>query len=71
MTTAILEKRVTKLEEDIRQLKAAGSLKEPDEENFNAKTQREINRALKEIEEGKGLSPLFSNARDAITWLKK
>lgn len=39
-------------------------------ENFNAKTQREIKQALKEIKAGKGLSPRFDNAKDAIAWLK-
>lgn len=40
------------------------------EERFNAKTTREIRQALKEIKQGKGLSPAFSNAEEAINYLK-
>ena len=40
------------------------------EEKFNAKTAREIRQALKEIKQGKGLSPGFDNAEDAINYLK-
>jgi len=40
------------------------------DEKFNAKTAREIRQALKEIKQGKGLSPGFDNARDAINYLK-
>jgi antitoxin component of RelBE/YafQ-DinJ toxin-antitoxin module len=37
---------------------------------FNAKTRREISQALTEIKAGKGLSPRFGNARDAMVYLK-
>lgn len=40
------------------------------EEKFNAKTAREIRQALKEIKQGKGLSPGFDNVEDAINYLK-
>lgn len=36
---------------------------------FNAKTRRMLDKALKEIEQGKGLSPRFTNAADAIAYL--
>lgn len=39
-------------------------------ENFNASTQKMIKRELKEIKEGKNLSPAFTNAKDAIDYLK-
>lgn len=38
---------------------------------FNLKTRREISNALKEIEVGKGLSPRFKNAREAMAYLEK
>ncbi|CAN5759853.1 hypothetical protein BH11PAT2_BH11PAT2_02670 [soil metagenome] len=37
---------------------------------FNEKTQRRLDRSLKEIRAGKGLSPAFTNADDAIAYLK-
>jgi antitoxin component of RelBE/YafQ-DinJ toxin-antitoxin module len=41
------------------------------EEKFNAKTRKEIEKALKDIKEGKNLSPAFDNAKDAIAYLRK
>lgn len=40
-------------------------------QSFNLKTHREISNALKEIEAGKGLSPRFKNAREAMAYLEK
>jgi antitoxin component of RelBE/YafQ-DinJ toxin-antitoxin module len=40
------------------------------EEQLNAKTQRELRQILKEIRQEKGLSPAFDNAEDAINYLK-
>lgn len=40
------------------------------DEKFNAKTAREIRQSLKEIRQGKGLSPGFTNVEDAIKYLK-
>ncbi len=40
------------------------------EEKFNAKTRRMLDRELKEIKEGKNMSPLFDNAKDAIAYLQ-
>ena len=37
---------------------------------FNATTHREIAQALKDIKAGKGLSPHFKNAREAMAYLK-
>ncbi len=37
---------------------------------FNARTKKIIDQALKEIKEGKNLSPAFDNAKDAIAYLK-
>lgn len=39
-------------------------------EEFNAKTRRDINKALKDLKEGKNFSPGFTNAKDAIAYLK-
>lgn len=39
-------------------------------ETFNAKTAREVKRALKDISQGKNLSPSFRSAKDAIKFLK-
>ena len=39
-------------------------------ETLNAKTRRELIKISKDIKEGKNLSPMFSNAKDAIEWLK-
>lgn len=41
------------------------------QEKFNAKTSREIRKALQEIKQRKGLSPVFDNAEDAIAYLRK
>ncbi len=38
---------------------------------FNAKTRKMLEKELKEIKEGKNLSPGFTNAKDAINYLKK
>ena len=38
---------------------------------FNAKTRRLMDKMTKDINEGKNLSPRFTNAKDAIAWLKK
>jgi hypothetical protein len=38
---------------------------------FNAKTKREITQALKDIEEGKNLSPVFTTTEEAIAYLRK
>jgi len=40
------------------------------EERFNAKTRRELDRALKDIREGKDISPMFQTAEAAIAYLK-
>ena len=37
---------------------------------FNAKTSREIKGALRDIDQGKNISPSFTSARDAIKFLK-
>ena len=37
---------------------------------LNAKTRRELLEASKDIKEGKNLSPTFSNAKDAVAYLK-
>ncbi len=39
-------------------------------EKFNASTSREIKRALKDISQGKNMSPSFSSAKEAIKYLK-
>jgi antitoxin component of RelBE/YafQ-DinJ toxin-antitoxin module len=39
--------------------------------HFNTKTRREITTAIKEIKAGKGLSPRFTNAKDAMVHLRK
>ncbi len=39
-------------------------------EKFNAKTAREVKGALKDISQGKNLSPGFASAKDAIKFLK-
>lgn len=41
------------------------------EEKFNTKTAREIRQALKDIKEGKNLSPVFNNIDDAIAYLER
>ena len=41
------------------------------EEKLNAKTRRLLMRALKDIKEGKNMSPAFDNVEDAIAYLKK
>jgi len=41
------------------------------EEKFNAKTRKELDQALKDIKAGKNLSPRFSNAEDAISYLRQ
>jgi len=38
---------------------------------FNPKTRREIASALKDIKAGKGLSPRFKNAKEAVAYLRK
>jgi antitoxin component of RelBE/YafQ-DinJ toxin-antitoxin module len=40
-------------------------------ERFNEKTAREIRAASKDIDQGKNLSPAFSNMDDAISWLER
>ena len=40
-------------------------------EVFNAKTRRDIEKALKDIKKGKNLSPAFDNAKDAIRYLER
>ena len=40
-------------------------------EEFNLRTRKMIARELKDIEKGKNMSPGFSNAKDAIAYLKK
>jgi addiction module RelB/DinJ family antitoxin len=37
----------------------------------NSKTAKELDKILADIKKGKNLSPAFSNAKDAIAWLKK
>lgn len=39
-------------------------------EKFNAKTAREVKRALNDISEGNNLSPSFTSAKNAIKFLK-
>lgn len=39
-------------------------------ETFNAKTRRDIEKALKDIKKGKNLSPAFGNIKDAIRYLE-
>lgn len=39
-------------------------------EKFNAKTAREVKNALKDISQGRNLSPGFASAKDAIKFLK-
>ena len=39
-------------------------------EKFNASTSKEIKRALKDISQGKNMSPAFSSAKEAIKYLK-
>lgn len=41
----------------------------PAREKFNAKTAKEIRQALKDIKEGKNLSPTFNNMKDAFKYL--
>jgi len=41
-----------------------------EKEEFNQKTRKMLTRELKEIEQGKNLSPKFDNAKDAIAYLK-
>lgn len=43
----------------------------PVPERFNPKTRQILDRALKNVRQGKNLSPRFDNAQDAITYLKK
>ncbi len=38
------------------------------EERFNAKTRRELTKALDDIKKGKNMSPAFSNAKEAIAY---
>ena len=38
---------------------------------FNTKTHREVAKALEDITEGKNLSPRFTNAKDALAYLKR
>jgi len=38
-------------------------------ENFNQKTRKEINKALRDIAKGKNLSPQFSTVAEARAWL--
>lgn len=40
-------------------------------EVLNKKTQKEINQAIKDYRLGKNISPAFTDAKDAIAWLKK
>jgi antitoxin component of RelBE/YafQ-DinJ toxin-antitoxin module len=39
------------------------------EPKFNYKTDKEVKQALKDIKQGKNLSPGFTNAKDAIEYL--
>lgn len=39
-------------------------------EEFNPKTRREIEKALRDIKEGKNLSPGFTTAKEAIAYLR-
>mgnify|MGYP001596503012 FL=1 len=39
-------------------------------EEFNSHTRKIVSRELKDIEKGKNMSPGFSNAKDAIAYLK-
>lgn len=41
------------------------------EEEFNAKTTKEMKQALRDIKKRKNLSPAFDNVEDAINYLKK
>ena len=41
------------------------------EEHFNAKTARKLRAALRDVEQGKNLSPAFSNMTEAVTWLER
>ena len=38
---------------------------------FNAKTREELNKILKDVEQGTNLSPRFKSAKDMLTHLKK
>jgi len=38
---------------------------------FNEKTRKEMEKALRDIRAGKNLSPTFTNAEDAIAYLKQ
>lgn len=40
------------------------------EPKFNAKTARELRKILDDVKKGKNLSPVFTNAKDAIEYLK-
>jgi len=39
-------------------------------EDFNSSTRKDVEKALKDIKDGKNLSPKFSSAKDAIAYLK-
>ena len=39
-------------------------------EPFNAKTRKTLTRILKDVEQGKNLSPTFSSAKEAIRYLE-
>jgi hypothetical protein len=39
-------------------------------EEFNPSTRKSVEKALKDIKEGKNLSPKFNSAKDAIAYLK-
>ena len=39
-------------------------------EEFNPSTRKDIEKALKDIKDGKNLSPKFSSAKEAIAYLK-
>ena len=41
------------------------------EERFNAKTTRRIRAALRDVEQGKNLSPAFDTMADAVKWLER
>jgi hypothetical protein len=40
-------------------------------ETFNIKTTREMDRIMKDIKEGKNLSPVFKNTKDMKAYLEK
>ena len=48
---------------------ASGARKAEVVEQVNDKTLRQLKKDYREIKAGKGLSPTFTNAKDALAWL--